>query len=209
MAFTPIPIGSLGWGAPANAAWTDQDARISELEVAGTPTPAFLGFKAMPFPPEMAGSGTSLVSGTVYMQRFDLAQAETLTGLTFAVSTAGAGLTAGQNLVGVYDAAGTRLAVSADQSAAWASNDEKNPDFTAPVAVSAGTYYSAVLSVGATPISMFRNVATQVAAQVVSHGLTAANGRWTTGPTAQTSLPASVTMASRTLSGTSFWVGVR
>lgn len=32
MAYTPIPIGSLGWGAPVNAAFTSQDARITALE---------------------------------------------------------------------------------------------------------------------------------------------------------------------------------
>lgn len=208
MTFTPIAVGSLAWGTPVNNALADQDARITNMENLGGETINALGFKAMPFAPELAGSGTVLASGTIYMVRIDITAAETLATHTINVSTAGSTLTAGQNLVGLYDAAGNRVAISADQTAAWATSGEKNAAYTVPYAAAAGTYYLAILSVGTTPVSLFRNIATATAAAAINHGLTAANARWTTGPTAQTTLPASIVMASRTLSGTGFWMGV-
>lgn len=80
--------------------------------------------------------------------------------------------------------------------------------FTAPYAAAAGVYYLVLVCNGTTPITIFRTVAATTAAAMINHGMTAAVARYTTGPTAQTSLPASVTMASRTLSGTAHWMGV-
>lgn len=208
MTFVPIPIGSLGWGAPVNTALTDQDARITALGAQGATTLKALGFLAQPYDPAMATAGTVLTSGTIYMIRLDLASAATISTGTLCVINAGVTLTAGQNLVGLYDAAGTRVAVSADQSAAWTSAGEKNVTFTAPYAAAAGTYYLAVLSVGTTPIGLLRTVSSASVVDVINHGLTTATARWTTGPTAQTTLPASVTMASRTMAMTAYWGGI-
>lgn len=205
--FTPIPIGSLAWGTPVNNALAGQDGRISALE-AGSVTPAMLGFKAMPFAPEMAANSQILTSGTVVMVQVVLPVAATLSSVTTGIFTAGSGLTAAQNFAGVYDASGTRVAVTADQSVAWATNGEKNMALTVPYAAAAGIYYLALLCNGTTPITPFRTIAAASAANMINHGLTPATARYTTGPTAQTTLPASVTMASRTLSGNAFWLAV-
>lgn len=207
MAFTPIPIGSLAWGTPVNNALASQDARIAAIEAQGGATLDAQGILAAPFDPATAASGTAFTSGTVYMTRVDIVNAVTLSGLIFTISTAGAGLTAGQNLAGLYDAAGTRVAVSADQSAAWTTQGMVTPAFTAPYAAAPGAYFLALLSVGATPISLLRAASSGAASGVLSYGLGAGGARFATGPTAQTSLPASVTMASRTATGTAFWVG--
>lgn len=207
MAFTPIPIGSLAWGAPVNAALAGQDARIAAIEAQGGATLHAQGIVAAPYDPATAGTGTGLTSGTVYMVRVDLVNPVTLTGLIFTIATAGAGLTAGQNLVGVYNAAGTRVAVSADQSAAWTSTGVATPMLTAPYAAAPGAYYLALLSVGTTPINVLRSAASAPASGVLSYGVGAAGARFAAGPTGQTSLPASVTMGTRLPLGTSYWVG--
>lgn len=207
MAFTPIAIGSLSWGGPVNAALASQDTRISGLEAGGV-TAGQAGFIAMPYAPELAASSAALVSGTVTMTRVTIGAQATLSTLTVAVFGAGSGLTAGQNFGALYSAAGTRVAVTADQTTAWASTGEKNMAFTSPYNAAPGLYYLALLSVGTTPPTIFRTIAATAASDVINHGMTPATARYTTGPTGQTSMPASVTMASRTLSGTAFWMGV-
>lgn len=207
MTYTPIVIGSLAWGGPVNAALGSQDARISSLE-SRSGTVAALGFKAQPFAPEMASMSETLASGTIIMTQVNLPVAGTLSTLTAGIFTAGSGLTAGQNFGGLYSTAGSRLAVTADQSAAWATNGEKNMAFTAPYAAAAGTYYLALLSVGTTPITPFRAIGAAASANMINHGLTPATARYTTGPTAQTSLPTAITMSARTLSGNAFWMAV-
>jgi len=208
MAFTPIPIGSLAWGSPVNTAFTDQDARISDLESGGASAPT-TGFLAVPYAPEHATGFSSTTSGTVYMVRVTLAAPATLSTLTLGIFTAQVTPTAGQNFAGLYDTAGTLLAVTADQSAVWNSVGEKNMAFTAPYAAPAGDYYLAFVNNAGTAMAIHRSTAaTTATTDMINHGMTASNARWTTGPTAQTSLPASITMASRTLSGVAYWLGV-
>lgn len=207
MAFTPIPIGSLAWGTPVNNALASQDARIAAVEAQGGATLDAQGIVAAPFDPAAAASGTAFTSGTVYMTRVDIVNPATLAGLVFTISTAGAGLTAGQNLAGLYDASGNRVALSADQSAAWTAQGIATPMFTAPYAAAPGAYFLALLSVGTTPISLLRAASSGAASGVLNFGLGAAGARFATGPTGQTTLPVSVTMASRTGTGTAFWVG--
>lgn len=209
MAYTPVIIGSLNWGAPVNAAFTSQDARISDIEAQGSLTLGATTFLATNVDPAYAGAAVSLVSGTVHMQRIDLPYPGTITNLHQAVvTTVGSGLTAGQNFAGLYNSAGTRIGVTADQSVAWTTAGEKNMALTAPVAVAAGTYYVALLSNGATPPAFLRMAQTASVADLVNHGMSTATARWTTGPTAQTTLPASITMASRVFSGLTYIAAV-
>ena len=102
MAFTPIVLGSLAWGTPVNNALASQDARIAAIEAQGGATLDAQGIVAAPFDPAAAASGTVFTSGTVYMTRVDIVNPATLAGLVFTISTAGAGLTAGQNLVAAW-----------------------------------------------------------------------------------------------------------
>ncbi len=139
------------------------------------------------------------------MIRFNLASAATLTAGAVSVVTAGSGLTAGQNWVGLYTAAGTRVALSADQTANFGAVGEPTSTFTAPYAAAAGTYYLAILANGTTPPSLIRGVSSGTSAVRINRGLTPATARWTTGPTAQTTLPASITMASRSLGAAAIW----
>lgn len=209
MAFTPIVIGSLAWGTPVNNALASQDLRISDIEAQGSLGLGATGFLAVNIDPAFAGAAVPVVSGTVHMQRIDVPYSILITSLHQAiVTTPGSGLTAGQNFAGLYNSAGTRIGVTADQSVAWTTTGEKNMALTAPVLVTAGAYYVALLANGTTPPAFLRMAQSASVQDIVNHGLTAATARWATGPTAQTSLPASITMASRTFSGLTFIAAV-
>ncbi len=208
MAYTPIVIGSLAWGTPVNNAFTSQDARITEIEQSGGAGASPLGFLSTNLEPALCTSSTILVSGTVYMQRLDLVSPATISNGILNVFVAGITLTAGQNWIGLYDAAGTRVALTADQTTAFGSVGLKDIAFTAPYVAAAGAYYLAVLSNGTTPPQLLRGVASGAVTGTINRGLTASNARWTTGPTAQTTLPASITMASRTTSGIAHWSAI-
>lgn len=208
MVFTPIVIGSLNWGTPVNNAFTSQDARISDIERQGAATLDAYGFAAMTYDPCVGPTGTALVSGTVTMSRLDLPAPATISTITTAIVAAGATLTAGQNFAGLYDAAGNRVGVTADQSASWVTTGEKNMALTAPYAAAAGVYYVAYLSNGTTPAGPLRAGSGGPVASLLNHGMTPTNARWTTGPTAQTTLPVSIVMASRTLGQNSYFAAI-
>lgn len=205
--YTPIPIGSLGWGAPVNTAFTTHADDITEMQRQGTETLAALGFLAMNYDPALGAAGTTVAAGVVNMIRFDLMRAATLSTVTVGVTTAGTTLTAGQNFAGIYDSAGTLVAVSADQTVAWGTTGEKNIAMAVPYAAAAGAYYAALLSNGTTPPNFLRS-ATGAAGVIINHGQSMATARFTTVLAGQTVLPASITMASRTLSTAAFFVGV-
>lgn len=199
--FPPIAIGSLNWGGPLNAA-------LAEIDSSQTTNPHDHDMIQWQFDPASNMVGTALTSGTVNMSKLWIRQPTTITNVCLAIATTGTGLTAGQNFAGLYDQAGSRLGVTADQTANWGTTGFKSMALGAPVAIlTPGAYYVAVLSVAATATPAFARGSALVAS-IPNANLTATNGRFTTGPTAQTSLPLSITMASRTLTGNALWAGV-
>lgn len=212
MAFTPIPIGSMAWGAPVNAAFTSQDTRITALETGSAggsendPGPADQGWLTWNYDPVHAQSGVVTTSGTVYMMKIHLRKAATVSSVSAVVSTAGVGLTAGQCFAGLYNSAGTRLGVSADQSGNWVNVAHHAMALTAPVAAAAGSYYIALLANGTTGPAFIRSGSPYTIAMNANTTVTTA--RWTTGPTAQTSLPASIVLGSRAFTANSYWGAV-
>jgi hypothetical protein len=196
---TPIAIGSLAWGTPVNDRFANVDRAKGQLAVDQD-------FITWQFDPATNMVGTALTSGTVNMSKLWIRQAATITNVCVALSSTGVGLVAGQNFGGLYDAAGTRLGVTADQTVAWGTAGFKEMALTAPVPVTPGYYYVAVVCNAGTVPPFCRGSA--ITASVPNAKLTATNGRFTTGPTAQTSLPASITMASRTLTANTLWVAV-
>lgn len=202
MTFTPIPVNSLDWDVPVNAAF-------GSLHASGA-VASDHSLLAWAYDPRGAANSTALTSGTVYLIKVQVtASGQTSNGMVVHVPSAGVTLTAGQNFVGLYDAAGTRVAVSADQTAAWGSNGFKTIAWTAPVAVTPGFYYIAILTNGATGISIAREA--NLDATLVNINLTPATLRWSaggTGLTGLTSLPASITMADRAASMLTVWVGL-
>lgn len=275
MSYTPIPAGTPDWDVPVNAAFTDQDGRITnntaniatqatqisnlqandviqdaDIDALQTLTathtsqiatntsniatntaniathtsqistlqtqvaqaggagwlPSDQGLIAWTMDPSEAANQFALVSGTLYFLGVWVRANATLTNVVVPVNAAGVTLTAGQNLAGVYNAAGTRVAVSADQSGNWTTTGNKTVAMTAPVALTPGLHYIAILSNGTTPIGMLRetNIGT---ANPLNYNLTATNARVAT-LAGQTSLPASVTFSTRTIFDTSIWSAI-
>ena len=153
-----------------------------------------------------AAAGTFLhVSGTLYMHKIYIPAAATISNILIGVTTGGSTLTAGQNLVGLYNAAGSRVAVSTDQSAAWATSGAKSCALTAAYAAAVGVYWVGVLSVGTTPITAAVSNGFRAAYEAGVSGATLRHGANATG---QTSMPASVTLASNGSTSASTWVGL-
>lgn len=197
--FTPIAIGSLNWGTPVNNG-------IATIDAAQTTNALDHDLLIWGFDPATNMVGTVLTSGTVNMAKLWVRQPTTITNVGASIATVGAALVAGQNFGGLYDAAGNRIGVTADQTAAWGTVGFKEMALTAPVAVTPGAYYVAVLSNAGTTPAFARGSA--LTSSIANAKLTATTGRFTTGPAAQTTLPVSITMAARTLTGNALWTAM-
>lgn len=97
---------------------------------------------------QAAATGTqTLVSGFIYLSKFFLPRTTSITGVGEYVTLAGSGLTAAQNLVGIYDASGNLWAVSGDQSGVWTATGLKvatltaQPGFSLTLPGGAGVWY--------------------------------------------------------------------
>jgi len=197
----PIPIGQDPWGTLLNDSMFEIHRTIET-------NPTDHGALAWTADPYGNSGSTGLTSGLPFMSKVWIREPSTLSNVMMSITTAGSGLTAAQNFVGIYNAAGTRIAVSADQTAAFGGTGLVTAAMTAPVAVTPGPYYLTFLCNGTTPPILARGAVAGSGASTVNFGLTAATGRYATGPAAQTSLPASITMASRTLSAICMWAVV-
>lgn len=150
-------------------------------------------------------------SGRIDLVKVPLPVSGTITNVLLSQNQAGAGLTAGQNLVAVYDSTGARIGVSADQSATWAAGtaEPRTIPLVTPVAVTGGRgayVYVAVLSVGTTTVGLralaapggtFFNLPNPPAKYWVASNLTG-----------QTSLPASLDLTANVPGNNSYWAGV-
>lgn len=201
--------GQANWDVPLNAALNDLQAQITALGVDSTWHPADQGFISWSVDPASASNATALATGVMTVVRMAIrAQTSvTVTSLEIGVNVAGSGLTAGQNLAALYNSAGTRIGVTADQSGTWNSIGHKSMNLTAPVLVTPGLYWVGILSVGTTPPQILR--ATTAAAGSNNAGLTAANTRFGTIGAALTSPPASFTPATITPALMGWFAGLR
>lgn len=163
---------------------------------------------AWSYDPAVTSNSTAVASGTVQLIKIVLRRAATISNLYAQVNTAGGTLTSGQNFAGLYSASGTLLSATADQTTAWGSTGMKTMALTTPQTVLPGYYYVALLSNGTTGPAFARGNGLSGAANAINLGLAASTARFATGPTAQTSLPSSITMSSNSLAGVPYWVAV-
>jgi len=144
-------------------------------------------------------SGTFLATvGVLYLAKVILTQQQTLTNGLIAVTTAGGTLTSGQNFLALFNAAGTQIAISADQTTAFGAAGLITAAWTAPVTAAApGTYYVGVLCNGGTAITVASGSALKPGnVSIGNAGLATATSRFLTSGTSQTAVPASVTLGS-------------
>lgn len=235
MTYTPIGKGTSNWDVPVNAAFVDQDGRITTntsdidtLEATSSShtsqisaltaevdalqvlldtlerQPNERGFISWTQQPETTQSvGTAPPTGSMRLQRHRIRKNTTITNLHVVVLTVGSGLTAGQNFLGLYDAAGNLLAQSADQSTAWTGAGLKTTPLTSPYVATAGDYYVGILAVGTTTPAFARG---HDNSSSFMNGLTASGQHlYISHGSGLTALPATVTLTNT--SGTSFWSG--
>lgn len=93
--------------------------------------PSDSGLKLASFDSVQATGSLILGGGFLYLVKLPAPYTVTVANLLAAVVTAGASLTAGQNLAGIYDSDGNLWAATADQSTAWTSLGTKVMALTA------------------------------------------------------------------------------
>lgn len=143
-----------------------------------------------PYPRTSVSSQTILTSQRLEGVRVGLLSGDVVTGVAFHVQTASASLTVAK--VGLYSAAGTLLASSADFSGTLnGATGLIQGAFSSTYAItSSADYVVALLNVGTTPATLYRssNVSALVAgAGTIGHGWVSQTG--------QADLPASATFA--------------
>jgi len=146
------------------------------------------GLLAASFDPVLASAGTANTGGTLQGVRVRNPNGSPIhaTGVVVIVQTAGATLTASQNWAAVYREAGTLIGQTTDATTAFGSTGFKQLPFSTPLVIPPGQkLYIVVNSVGTTPVSLARAAATG-ATGGVNAALSAANSRFFTANTSQT-----------------------
>lgn len=165
---------------------------------------AYLGWSVAP---EGVGPGAVNASGTLYGLRIPVPVTISVTNMWIYVNTAGATLTAAQNLLGLYTSAGAKIAQTADQATAWTATGLKSAALTGgPFTIVGGPnvyVYAAILSVGTTP-PVFRGI--NILSAMLNANQTVGLGGRCVAQTAQTTIPA--TFAPAAVSGLGQWVAL-
>ena len=201
MTFTPINAHTTDWDVPLNAALQDlQD----QIDATGW-QPADHNLDAWTFDPALAqGSGTP-TTGVLQLGKIKLGAAASVASIIATVTATGTGLTSGQNLAGLYDSSGTRIATTADQTTAWGTTGAKTMALTGgPYTLTAGVYYGALLANASTTAPTFLT-GHSTSSSTLNIGLTTATSRYLTSGSGLTSLPSSVTLASASASFRAWW----
>lgn len=145
-------------------------------------------------PAVISGAAAALTAGQVYLSKLKIVnRATVVSNIVYYVSNAGVTLTAGQNLVGLYDSSGTRLVVSADQTTAMGSTGTKTAAIT-PQTLAVGTYYVAFLANGTT-VPQVGSAGGNTGINIA--GLTAGTARALNTAAGNTSLPATIALGSQ------------
>lgn len=142
---TPVPTYVLAStvGQPGGIATLDSNGLIPAALLSSPRLPSENYLVGWTAPPELMQSSNPPTAGEVYLQRV-VVPAATLTKVYAFIYSAGSGMTAGENLVGLYDANGNLLCQSADTSAVWTGTHVA--EIAVPsTAVAAGPIYVAAL----------------------------------------------------------------
>ena len=142
-------------------------------------------------------------NGTCYVQKLRIDKTVSVTNINAWVLTAGATLTASQNLAGLYNASKALVGVTGDQSAVWNSTGHKTMALTGgPFSCAPGYYYVVLMSNGTTRPAFLR-----ATGNAHNANLTGDSIRWATADTARTTtLPA--TLGAFTAAANPYWVAL-
>ncbi len=174
----------------------------------GTAGPATHGLVAWAHDPTQNVNSSLLTNGTVYLTAVYPAKDASVTKLYIHIPVVGVTPTAGQNWLGLYSSAGTRLQqVGIDSEVA--TTGLITATITAQAVTAGSFYWVAVLANAATAPTLARASGVTGIGTAANIGLTAATYRYAIAATAQTTLPASITPSSNT--ATTFagpWVAI-
>jgi len=174
-----------------------------------------MGYAAWAYDPAMAGAGLStrlITAGTLNLIKVNLRNAETVSNVFLGLAGDGATLTSGKCLAGLYSNSGALLGSSADQSSAWGSGAPKmvtiplTAQSAGSLVLQPGRYYIAILANGGTMPSF--ESASNVLTGWANGNLSAASARYGTNGSSLTSLPASFTPSSTTLTSVAWWAAI-
>lgn len=115
--------------------------------------------------PEMASSGLNYASGFIILARVSIPRTIVVSQVMIDVQTAGSGLVAGQNLIGLYGPDGNLLQGSGDMSAAWAAGVGPATWTLTPMTIQGGPgrwIWAAILNNGTT-LTKFWSATTPIA----------------------------------------------
>lgn len=151
-----IPSG--GWAYVA-VIYRGTTWRLTSAEPQATPdystpsiwVPADHGLLAWTNDPIWSTTTFGPPSGTMVVCAVKVSTSATTTGVWYGVATAGSGLTAARNYIGLYNAAGALIAQTADQSTVWTSTGTKNAAWATAATISPGTYFVGAWATGTAP----------------------------------------------------------
>lgn len=181
--------------------------RITALEGRSAPQPGDFGYVAWACDPAAISSAVTITAGVLYLWKLPIRTAgQVLTNLHTGVFVAASGLTASQCFMAVFDStSGSRLAITADLSGAFGTVGETTHALTAPPTIaSAGFVYAGLLVNGTTPPQLARG-----GPNITGLGnsrLAASAKRVAQYGTAQTAMPASITLASMVNTANAPWM---
>lgn len=199
MAVTLPVHGQTPWSVPLNT--------VLDLLTTTSFLPNDHGYQIWSSDPQHCVGGANPGTGAVRMVKMPRRPfSYTISNIVTFISTAGVALVANQCFAGVYDSAGTRQAVTADQSAVWNTTGVKSMAVTVPYVVTANADIWLALLYNGTSCSFAATSLTSGQGDLINASLSAANYRFTNGPTAQTSLPASITMGTRVTTPQATWL---
>lgn len=164
------------------------------------------GFTAATMSPSATQTVTYGVTGTIYLNALMLTAGTTISRL-YMNSVAIAG-TVTDGLLGLYNAAGTRVAYAADLGA-FTVGLKTAPLTASYVVPSSGMYWAALSVSWATTAPTFSGTAPGTGLLGGPASLAVAVNPFATNGTATTALPATITPSSNVDSGIAFWIGAR
>ena len=203
----------LAVGTSAGTVAAGDDARITgalpatggtisgNLQVSGNALgqnfPAAHGVAAWCYDPALAVNSTQLTAGTLYLVRVNIAANVSVTKLYWWVANTGSGATTNQNLVGLYDSAGTLLA-SANVDTSFSSATLKTTTITSTALTAGSFYWVALLFNASVTPTLTRGSGWTGVDTAANLGLAAAAYRFAKNGTGRTSLPSTITPSSNT-----------
>lgn len=157
-------------------------------------------------PGTLSGAGFGLTTGQVYLSKFKIVdRATVVSNIKYYLTVAQAGGTSGQNFVGLYNSSGTLLIASGDQTTNFSTTGEKTAAIT-PQTLAVGSYYVAFLANHSTTAPSVAGGGGN--SGLTNVGLTAGTGRFLNTSAGNSTLPASITLASQSLNTASRWAGL-